>query len=100
MSYAAGSYPVGKVTWEVTSCRMSQSQHSVCRDACLQPYLAKAEAWRKLLRYGRAAHSSDGFDERKNRHARHIPTDTPTGPFVQSGAVMPSYHTHALVMKA
>jgi len=32
-----------------------------CLDwTCLQPYLAKAEAWRNESKYGRAAHSSDG----------------------------------------
>ena len=32
-----------------------------CLDwTCLQPYLAKAEAWGNEPKYGRAAHSSDG----------------------------------------
>ena len=37
--------------------QMSQSQHSV---TCLQPYLAKAEAWRNGAKYSRAAQSSYG----------------------------------------
>ena len=40
------------------------------------------------------------LDERGKWHAHHMPTDTPTGSFARSGAVMASYHTHGLLMKA
>ena len=60
------SYTAGSGVHECTE--VPRSQYSVssamclplCNVPCLQPYLAKAEAWRKELKYGRAAHSSDG----------------------------------------
>jgi hypothetical protein len=56
------SYTAGSDVHECTE--VHRSQYSVCLPlcnvSCLQPYLAKAEAWGNGPKYGLAAHSSDG----------------------------------------
>ena len=90
VSYTAGSganvsgmclpEPTISVLWCLMQC-------TVVLD--LQPYLAKADAWRKESKYSRAAHSSDGSMQIVNRSLKAVvssPTEFMLWPMLTSTA--------------